>query len=502
MFDYYERCNPPANVGRPLCDEEWHQRAIREDQQSAGLLPPEYAGPILHGARACADRAYRDWKAVVDDLWADEYEALLIQQATCARQEEAARSQRPLDKHAARARQQEAAHQETLCAAQHLLHEHAAHERQVEAARRQCLLDEETAHCRCATQARQTATARVIFLWLCRRRIFARLARQTSRRLQREAALACMQHEQECCARALQAEEHRRQSAAVRAKANQRKAPALCQRLRLLLSESVAERERQRKPAARHEGAARAAESDALALVEDCRAAMWAKLSAVSSLADEQSRPEIASSNLFNAARACIQATCELLAAPLDAILANIEREDIKEGARAAQRNQAAARTIFLWLRRRLLLVRINHRTLRRQQRDAALARLRYKQDCCRHAAVAQERRRHEEAAERAAASAQPVRQRARSCRRTGRRNCPTAPSPPDKAPPSHPHQMQGGLHTPASTTLARATSLCSSVVSSTTPSSMTPPPPSLLPFTFLGDVVRSSSGGGVTYPF
>jgi hypothetical protein len=30
----------------------------------------------------------------------------------------------------------------------------------------------------------------------------------------------------------------------------------------------------------------------------------------------------------------------------------------------------------------------------------------------------------------------------------------------------------------------------------------MTPPPPSLLPFTFLGDVVRSSSGGGVTYPF
>jgi hypothetical protein len=61
---------------------------------------------------------------------------------------------------------------------------------------------------------------------------------------------------------------------------------------------------------------------------------------------------------------------------------------------------------------------------------------------------------------------------------------------------------MQGGLHTPASTTLARATSLCRSVVSSTTPSSMTPPTPSLLPFTFLGDVVRSSSGGGVTYPF
>jgi len=72
----------------------------------------------------------------------------------------------------------------------------------------------------------------------------------------------------------------------------------------------------------------------------------------------------------------------------------------------AAQRKQAAARTIFLWLRRRSLFVRIDHRTLRRQQRDAALACLCYKQDCCRHAAVAQERRRHEEAAEGAAASA------------------------------------------------------------------------------------------------
>jgi hypothetical protein len=118
------------------------------------------------------------------------------------------------------------------------------------------------------------------------------------------------------------------------------------------------------------------------------------------------------------------------------------------------------------------------------------------------HAAVAQERRRHEEAAERAAASAQPVRQRARPRRRTGRCNCPRAPSPPVEAPPSHPHQMLGGLHTPASTTLARATSLCRSVVSSTTPSSMAPPTPSLLPFTFLGDVVHSSSGGGATYPF
>jgi len=153
LFEYYEHYNPPTNVGQPLHDEEWHQRAIREDQQSAGLLPPEYGGPILHGAHARADRAYRDWKAVINDLWADEYEALLVEQAARTRQEEAAHSQRLLDEHAARARQQEAAHQEALCAAQHLLHERAAHECQVEAARRQRLLDEETARRRRATQA-------------------------------------------------------------------------------------------------------------------------------------------------------------------------------------------------------------------------------------------------------------------------------------------------------------------------------------------------------------
>ena len=235
-------------------------------------------------------------------------------------------------------------------------------------------------------------------------------------------------------------EEQRRQAAAVRAmaitnEANQRKAAALCQHI-CLLSESVAKRERQREAAAFHQ------RPEALALVKDCRAVMQAELFAASSLADERSHPEIASSNLFDAARAHIQATCKLLAAPLDAILADIERDDIEEGARttpfvgapslpssvdgkierqreatalcqrlrllsesvakrqrsaefAAQRNQAAARTIFLWRRRRLLLVWINHWTLQRQQRDATLARLRYEQDCCRHTAVAQERRRH-----------------------------------------------------------------------------------------------------------
>jgi hypothetical protein len=147
LFDYYRSYNPPANVGRPPPYEEWLQRAIREDQEAAGLLPPEqpYWGPLLHEARACTDCAYRDWKAAIDDLWGDKYEALLVMQAASARQNEAAHRQWLLDEHTARARQQEAARQEAARAAQRLLHKRAALERQGEAAHRQRLLDEETA---------------------------------------------------------------------------------------------------------------------------------------------------------------------------------------------------------------------------------------------------------------------------------------------------------------------------------------------------------------------
>jgi hypothetical protein len=153
LFDYYRSYNPPANVCRPPSYKELLQRAIREDQEAAGLLPPEqpYWGPLLHEAHACTDRAYRDWKAAIDDLWADEY--------------------------AAHARQ------EAACAAQRFLHERAnirlLHE-DWKAARHQRLLDKETARRRCAAQARQTTAARVIFLWFRYRRLFARLTRQTS----------------------------------------------------------------------------------------------------------------------------------------------------------------------------------------------------------------------------------------------------------------------------------------------------------------------------------
>jgi hypothetical protein len=173
---------------------------------------------------------------------------------------------------------------------------------------------------------------------------------------------------------------------------------------------------------------------------------MWAELSAASSLADERPRREIASPNLFDAARARIH---ELLASPLDAILADIEREDIEEGARTTPLVGAPSLPSTV---------------------DGSI---------------------------------QKVRPRTQPSRRTGRRSIPRAPSSSvEVPPPTHPYQMLEGLHKPASTMLARATSLCCSVVSSTTPSLMAPPTPSLLPFTFLCDVVHSSSGGGATYPF
>ena len=78
-------------------------------------------------------------------------------------------SQWLLDEHTARACQQEAAHQEAASAAQRFIQECVTLERQQgEATHCQRLLDEETARLRRAAQARQTAAAQVIFLWLRR----------------------------------------------------------------------------------------------------------------------------------------------------------------------------------------------------------------------------------------------------------------------------------------------------------------------------------------------
>jgi hypothetical protein len=53
-----------------------------------------------------------------------------------------------------------------------------------------------------AALAQKMAAGQTIFLWLCRRRLHAQLTHQTLQRQQREAALARLQYEQECCARA------------------------------------------------------------------------------------------------------------------------------------------------------------------------------------------------------------------------------------------------------------------------------------------------------------
>ncbi len=85
----------------------------------------------------------------------------------------------------------------------------------------QQILNEEAASCQHAAHAQQMVAARIIFLWLCRQRLHAWLARQTLQRQQHEAALACLQHEQECCTRALQAEEQFKQVATMQAKGQQ-----------------------------------------------------------------------------------------------------------------------------------------------------------------------------------------------------------------------------------------------------------------------------------------
>jgi hypothetical protein len=66
--------------------------------------------------------------------------------------------------------------------------------------------------------------AQTIFLWLCRRRLHVWLARQTSRRQQREAALARLGYKQDCCSRAALTEEQCWQAAAAQAKALANKA--------------------------------------------------------------------------------------------------------------------------------------------------------------------------------------------------------------------------------------------------------------------------------------
>jgi hypothetical protein len=67
VFEYYQKYNPLAGVGRPICNKEWLQQALCKDQHAAGLLPLDMPrGAILLGACAHAECAYHDWKWAVD----------------------------------------------------------------------------------------------------------------------------------------------------------------------------------------------------------------------------------------------------------------------------------------------------------------------------------------------------------------------------------------------------------------------------------------------------
>ncbi len=102
----------------------WISRALRKDQQAAGLLPPSpLGGPILTGSRARQEAANLHWKRDMDELRENKRHGLQM----VARQ-------RLLDEQAVHQRQ-EAAHCQRLLDERHCL----------QTAARQCLLDEQAA---------------------------------------------------------------------------------------------------------------------------------------------------------------------------------------------------------------------------------------------------------------------------------------------------------------------------------------------------------------------
>jgi hypothetical protein len=149
------------------------------------------------------------------------------------------------------------------------------------------------------------------------------------------------------------------------------------------------------------------------------------------------------SPNIFDAASGRIQATCRLLAAPLDVILADIEREDIQSAARAKESAALAlAEERSHHEAVRLLAAADEHRHHKAAARTAESEALTLAEGRCRHKAVmraslsaasplADEQSRHEGADRAATLStlALAVRPRDQPCRRTGRRHTPRTPS-------------------------------------------------------------------------
>ena len=138
-------------------NEIWDILATPDDWLSCGMLNDlKFAATGAHPSWSRRDgpdeAAYQAWKRAVDDMW--------LSHAT-------------LDEH------------------------HALIETRARL---------ELALARQIRKLRELSAARTIFLWLRQCRLHARLARQTSRRQVREAALARLRHEQECSDRAAEQE--------------------------------------------------------------------------------------------------------------------------------------------------------------------------------------------------------------------------------------------------------------------------------------------------------
>ena len=435
LFDYYDRYNPPPldTFGRPLRIEEWHQRAVREDRQAAGLLAPGLGGgPILHGFYARAERAYTAWKGAIDDLWAYEQHRLVEEQAAHARQEESARARR--EEATARARREEA----------------AARARNEEAAR---------ARNEAAARARNEAATQALARIRAETERALRCRHETERALVRERTLA-----EEATARTRQEEAARaRQEATARAR------------------QEATARTRQEKAAARANEAARTI------FLWLRRRRLHARLLAsleVAVPADTRLCPQTAeaqSPDLVPAEIRRIQAARDTLAAPLDALLAEFAALAVGTASPAT-----ASPVPTPSPRPRSYLDAVVGPNGRGYTSSAPPS--------------------PSVTTSHPSASAPPTptvctTHRAKPRHRTGRRNIPRAPSSYAAVAPTHPALLQGGLPTPTFITLARATSLCRSVVSSPTPASTTPHAPSLHPFTF-DDGTILSSGGGNAHPF
>jgi hypothetical protein len=202
---------------------EWPHPLVLQQEQATHFMQWKRAArgrPITEYQRGTTEGEYMVWKQTLDNVvestWARHHQAAHDrQEAAAARaRQEAARRQQLLDE-----LKEDGLLYATCLFAQCVAKDHGAG-----------LLFAKRLFARCVTkdqwsakhraQARERAAACTIFLWLCRRRrLHIRLARQTLRRQQREAALACLQYKQDCCLCAALAEEQRQQAAAAQEKA-------------------------------------------------------------------------------------------------------------------------------------------------------------------------------------------------------------------------------------------------------------------------------------------